>query len=580
MAIFKPYIKLSRVVSLVDIFLFFGVILFIYAILGVTHEWVQPYHPKTEIQLGFNNLIRYSFFSLIRVFAAYLLSLLFTFTYGYIAAKSRRLEPILISLLDILQSIPVLGFMPGFVLALVRLFPNNNFGLELAAILMIFTGEGWNLVFSFYSSVRGVPQDIRDMTSIFKLSKWRLLRMVEIPFAMNGLLWNSMLSMAGGWFFLMVIESFTLGDQDFRLPGIGSYMAVAYDKHDYTAVGLGIFVMFSLIFIVDRVLWAPLVVWSGKFQSEKQPTRLEGGTGSLVLDLLQKSHLIEKYFEWRQQIQKSWGQKLNKSKVPYRFMKKISKVAGILPVLSKGLRVTLILIGAVFIIWAGQKMYAIISETKMTDWLLQLKLTFFTFLRVTVAVVLGSFWTIPAGVFIGTHPKWTQRLQPMVQIVASFPAPMLFPVLTLVMIKMGIDFELGSIVLMLFASQWYILFNVISGATLIPRDFIDLGQLFRLSGFKQWKVIIIPSVFPSLVNGWITAAGGAWNASIVAELVEQQGQRLVATGVGASITEAARIGNFPSLATGIVVMITVVVLLNRLLWRSLYKLAETRYRLE
>jgi NitT/TauT family transport system permease protein len=567
-------------ISLVDVFLFFGVILFIYAILGVTHEWVQPYHPKTEIQLGFNSLLRYSFFSLIRVFAAYLLSLLFTFTYGYVAAKSRRLEPILISLLDILQSIPVLGFMPGFVLALVRLFPESNLGLELAAILMIFTGEGWNLVFSFYSSVRGVPQDVRDMTSIFKLSKWRLLRMVEIPFAMNGLLWNSMLSMAGGWFFLMVIESFTLGDQDFRLPGIGSYMAVAYDKHDYTAVGLGIFVMFSLIFIVDRVLWAPLVVWSEKFQSEKQPTKSKVGTGSLVLDLLEKSRIIEKYFEWKQQFQKNWEQKLDKSKFPKRIMKKISKVGGAPPVLSKALRGILAIIGVVFLFWAGQKMYSIIAVTKMTDWWLQLKLTFFTFLRVTVAVILGSLWTIPAGVFIGTHPKWTRRLQPMVQIVASFPAPMVFPMLTLVMIKMGVNFEWGSIVLMLFASQWYILFNVISGATLIPRDFIDLGQLFRLSGIQQWKAIVIPSVFPSLVNGWITAAGGAWNASIVAELVEQGGQRLVATGVGASITEAARVGNFSALATGIVVMITIVVLLNRLLWGSLYKLAETRYRLE
>jgi NitT/TauT family transport system permease protein len=514
------------------------------------------------------------------VFAAYLLSLLFTFTYGYVAAKSRRLEPILISLLDILQSIPVLGFMPGFVLALVRLFPESNLGLELAAILMIFTGEGWNLVFSFYSSVRGVPQDVRDMTSIFKLSKWRLLRMVEIPFAMNGLLWNSMLSMAGGWFFLMVIESFTLGDQDFRLPGIGSYMAVAYDKHDYTAVGLGIFVMFSLIFIVDRVLWAPLVVWSEKFQSEKQPTKSKVGTGSLVLDLLEKSRIIEKYFEWKQQFQKNWEQKLDKSKFPKRIMKKISKVGGAPPVLSKALRGILAIIGVVFLFWAGQKMYSIIAVTKMTDWWLQLKLTFFTFLRVTVAVILGSLWTIPAGVFIGTHPKWTRRLQPMVQIVASFPAPMVFPMLTLVMIKMGVNFEWGSIVLMLFASQWYILFNVISGATLIPRDFIDLGQLFRLSGIQQWKAIVIPSVFPSLVNGWITAAGGAWNASIVAELVEQGGQRLVATGVGASITEAARVGNFSALATGIVVMITIVVLLNRLLWGSLYKLAETRYRLE
>ena len=299
MDIFKPRIKLSRVISPVDIFLFFGVLLFIYAMLGVTHEWVvQPYHPKTEIHLGFGSLIQYSFFSLFRVFAAYFLSLIFTFTYGYVAAKSRLLEPVLISLLDILQSIPVLGFMPGFVLALVRLFPHSNLGLELAAVLMIFTGEGWNLVFSFYSSLRGVPQEVRDMTSIFRLNRWRVLRTVEVPYAMNGLLWNSMLSMAGGWFFLMVIESFTLGEQDFRLPGIGSYMAVAYDKSDYAAVGLGIFVMFAMIFIVDRVLWAPLVVWSEKFHFEEKSSPSEEGAHSVVLELMQKSHLIEKYFEF------------------------------------------------------------------------------------------------------------------------------------------------------------------------------------------------------------------------------------------------------------------------------------------
>ncbi len=580
MAIFRPRIKLSRVLSPVDIFLFFGILLFIYGMLGVTHEWVQPYHPKTEIQLGLKNLLRYSFFSLVRVFAAYFLSLLFTFTYGYVAAKSRRLEPILISLLDILQSIPVLGFMPGFVLALVRLFPNSNLGLELAAVLMIFTGEGWNLVFSFYSSVRGVPQDVRDMTSMFRLNKWQVFRTVEIPYGMNGLLWNSMLSMAGGWFFLMVIESFTLGDQDFRLPGIGSYMAVAYDKHDYSAVALGIFVMFTLIFIVDRVLWAPLVVWSEKFQHDKKTRTSQEGAGSMVLELMEKSHLLEKYFELRASMQKNIEQRFRKNKNSKKLIKRFTQKNKFNLFLLHFLRWAFVILGLVFCIWAGKHMYYLISETKLSDWLFQLKNTMFTFLRVTTAVVVGSLWTIPAGVFIGTHPVWTRRLQPLVQIVASFPAPMIFPILTLVMVRLGVNFEWGSIALMLLASQWYILFNVISGATLIPRELIDLGLLFRLTGFQQWKAIIIPSVFPSLVNGWITAAGGAWNASIVAELVQQGDQKLVATGVGASITEAARLGNFPQLATGIVVMISVVVLLNRLLWGSLYKLAETKYRLE
>jgi len=579
-AIFRPRIKLSRMISPVDFFLFLGVLLFIYGMLGMTHEWVQPYHPKTEIQLGFKNLLQYSFFSLFRVFAAYLLSLLFTFTYGYLAAKSKVMEPVLISLLDILQSIPVLGFMPGFVLALVRFFPNSNFGLELAAVLMIFTGEGWNLVFSFYSSVRGVPQEVRDMTSIFRLNKWKVLRTVEIPYAMNGLLWNSMLSMAGGWFFLMVIESFTLGEQDFRLPGIGSYMAVAYDKHDYSAVTLGILVMFALIFVVDRVLWAPLVVWSEKFHYEKKMRTPEEGSGSIVLDLLQKSHIIERYFELRVMIKKRWDQRLSKSQISRNLIKRFNRPGRLSSTLIRLLRGLFLILGVLFFIWAGTQMYQLISATKPSEWLLQLRNTFLTFLRVTSAVLIGSLWTIPVGVFIGTHPQWTRRLQPLVQIVASFPAPMLFPILTLMMIRLGINFEWGSVVLMLFASQWYILFNVISGATLIPKELIDLGLLFRLNGVQQWRAIIFPSIFPSLVNGWITAAGGAWNASIVAELVQQGEHKLIATGVGSSITQAAQTSNFPQLATGIVVMITIVVLLNRLLWGSLYKLAETKYRLE
>jgi NitT/TauT family transport system permease protein len=244
------------------------------------------------------------------------------------------------------------------------------------------------------------------------------------------------------------------------------------------------------------------------------------------------------------------------------------------------LRILFGLLGLGFLIWAGQQTYELISDTKLSDWLTQLRNTWFTFLRVTFAVILGSLWTIPAGVFIGTHPVWTRRLQPLVQIVASFPAPMLFPILTLFMMRLGVNFEWGSVVLMLFASQWYILFNVISGATLIPRELIDLGLLFRLPGLQQWRAIIIPAVFPSLVNGWITAAGGAWNASIVAEFVQQGDTKLVATGVGSAITEAARLGNFPQLASGVVVMMTVVVLLNRLFWGSLYKLSETKYRLE
>lgn len=575
MAFFRAPIRITKAISWVDAFLFIGLIFALYALLGVVQDWVSPYRPVVEIKLDFFSLFKYSFYSLVRVTTAYLLSLVFTFTYGYWAAKSKRAEPILISLLDILQSIPVLGFMPIFVLALIRLFPHSNLGLEFAAIIMIFTGEGWNMVFSFYSSVKAVPSELRDVSSLFRMKKVDVFRKIELPYAMNGLLWNSMLSMAGGWFFLMTIESFKLGDQSFQLPGIGSYMAVAYEKQDGSAIFAGIFAMFVLIVLVDRCVWAPLVVWSERFRSETDASH-RVGQHSVVLDLLRKSDLLEKYFEWESKFAKKMEKRQEKGKSR---KKKTVRPEGWVQIFL-GLKWLAIVVGVVAVVMGGKSMTSILSQTTVSIWLGLLRDVICTFLRVICVVIVGSFWTVPLGVFIGTKPKWTNRLQPVVQVVASFPAPMLFPMIIWILSRMGIGFEIGATVLMLFASQWYILFNVISGATLIPREMIELGLLFRVKGLEQWKAIIIPAVFPSLVNGWITAAGGAWNASIVAEYIKIGPNTLVATGIGATITKAADQGSFPLLAAGVLLMVTIVVLINRLFWNNLYRLAETKYRLE
>ncbi len=579
MAFSKARVRYSRIVSFVDIFLFLGLVLFTYALVGVAQEWSSPFHPKVEIELGYLHLAKYSFFSLVRVVAAYFLSLVFTFTYGYAAAKSRLAEPILISLLDILQSIPVLGFMPGVVLALVHLFPSSNIGLEIAAVIMIFTGEGWNMVFSFYSSVKGVPTELREMSRMLRLRRWDVLQTIEIPFAMNGLLWNSMLSMAGGWFFLMTIESQKVGEHDFRLPGIGSYMAVAYEQNNIPAIVAGLSAMLFLILLVDRCVWAPLVVWSERFKYESGTVRSH--QRSLMLEFLKKSKIIDWYLEFREKNAKkfrAWWEKRLKENLKQK-PKKPSEVRR-LPLTLNLLRVGFILLGIGFTIWGYKSMHVLLAETRLQTWLGFARDITFTFLRVTFAVIIGSLWTIPVGVFIGTHPKWTARLQPVIQMVASFPAPMLFPIFVFLMSRVGLSFEIGSVVLMLFASQWYILFNVVSGAVYIPKTLMELGQAFRLSSYDQWRAIIIPSIFPSLVNGWITAAGGAWNASIVAEVVSVGKETVVATGIGATITQSANTGDFPTLAGGILVLVTVVVLLNRILWGSLYKLAETKYRLE
>ena len=574
MAFVRPRIPIVRHFSWVDLTLFGGLFLFIYALVGVAHEWTEPFRPKIEIDLGFFSLIKYCILSLVRVFSAYAISLLLTFSYGYIAAKSRVAEYFMIPLLDILQSVPVTAFMPGLVLAFVFLFPKTNFGLELAAIFMIFTGQGWNMIFSFYSSVKNVPNELNEICRLFRLSDWQRFKKVELPISMNGLLWNSMLSMAGGWFFVMTIESFTLGEKDFRLPGIGSYMAVAYEKQDLWAVFFGISAMFIMIILVDRVLWAPLVVWSEKYRYDLD---FRSRSRSVVLDLLKRSELPRYLHEWEQNSLKKVVNVIQ-SFPKIKISNPISKIR---PGRWLFFIRTLSILSCLCLAHLGMKgIYTLLGTNPLTSWMYHLRDTLFTFLRVVASVILGSLWTIPVGVFIGTHPVWTRRLQPVVQVVASFPAPMLFPMIIYVMLKLHIGMEMGSVILMLFASQWYILFNVISGASLIPSHWMDVAKIFHVSGYHYWKSFILPAIFPSLVNAWITAAGGAWNASVVSEIVTYQGQELVATGIGSSITRAAQLGNYPALAGGIAAMVITVVVLNRFLWSHLYRLSETRFRLE
>jgi len=562
----------------VDFLLFLVLVSVIYALVGVAAEWTSPYRPTTEISLSVGALFKYSILSLSRVVAGYLLSLLFTFSYGYAAAKSKVAEPFLISLLDILQSVPVLGFMPGLVLALVHLFPNSNVGLELATVLMIFTGQGWNMVFSYYTSLKNVPREFREVGSLFRMSRWEYLRQVEIPYATNGLLWNSMLSMAGGWFFLMVIESFQLGSHDFRLPGIGSYMAVAFEVGDHKAVWMGVAAMFSMIILVDRCLWAPLVVWSERFKAEGGHRGAYVPT-SLVLEWLQRSEILNSYFEYRDIVAGGvlrWWGKRKKWRMDVLSSKWILWSVRIFPLLR------LVLVGVVLsvLILGGMGLWRVLGESASVDWLALVGDTLFTMLRVLGAVILGSLWAIPVGVWIGSHPKWSLRLRPVVQVVASFPAPMLFPVITGFLIWTGIPLGVGAVVLMLFASQWYILFNVISGSSRIPDDLTEMATSFGIRGLPYWKSIVLPSIFPDLVNGWITAAGGAWNACIIAEFVAIKGGVLVTSGIGATITQAALDASFGRLAAAILVMVTTVVLLNRLFWDNLYKLAESKYRIQ
>ena len=505
-------------------------------------------------------------YSLCRGLIAYSFSLLFTLVYGYWAAKDKIAERLLIPLLDILQSIPVLGFMPGLILALVALFPHSNIGLELAAILMIFTGQVWNMTFSFYHSLRSIPSDLREAGTLYRFHWWQTFKWIELPFSMMGLVWNSMMSMAGGWFFLMISEAFVLGNRDFRLPGIGSYMSVAVATGNVSAMIYAVIAMMLMIVLLDQLLWRPVVVWAQKFRVE------EGSRGtemkSWFLDWLRSigsSRFARMWKVWRTRNAKPATTHPVESTESAKSAKYFGNV--------------IFLIVLIALVLGVYKLLQLLKGISFHEWQTLLISALLTLGRVLLSTGLATLWTVPAGLAIGLSPKLSRALQPVVQVVASFPAPMLFPVVIALLYVAGVSIGWGSIVLMLLGTQWYVLFNVIAGAMFIPSDLREVSEIYHVSGFQRFIKLYLPAIFPYLVTGWITAAGGAWNASIVSEFVSFKGKTIAAWGIGAEISKAADSANFPLLAASIVVMSAIVVLFNRTVWKKCYALAETRYSL-
>ena len=552
----------------VDLLILVGLAGVIFGMVHTARTMTGGLRPTVEIDLSPWALPRYTLLSLSRGLAANVLSLIFTVFYGYWAAKDRVAERVLVPMLDILQSIPVLGFMPGLVLALVAAFPTSNVGLELAAILMIFTGQAWNMTFSFYYSLRSVPADQAEVATAYRFSWWQRLRWVEAPFATIGLVWNSMMSMAGGWFFLMISEAFVLGNHDFRLPGLGSYMSVAVARGDSTAMLWAILAMVAMIVGLDQLLWRPIVVWSQKFRIE------EGGHAeamhSWFLALLRRSRLL------------GWLGDLLRRRVATARAQPVKPKAARTRVSSRAVSALsallfLALLGA--LLFGAVELVFILRALPLASWGAVLLSAFLTLGRVLLAIVLGTVWAVPAGLAIGLSPRLSRLLQPVVQVVASFPAPMLFPAVVAALKMAGVGLGMGSVVLMLLGTQWYILFNVIAGATAIPADLREAAHSYRIIGLQRFRILFLPSVFPYLVTGWVTAAGGAWNASIVSEYMSFKGEVLYTNGLGAQVSLAAASGNFAMLAASIVVMSAMVVTFNRLVWKRLHNLAETRYSL-
>jgi NitT/TauT family transport system permease protein len=542
----------------------------IYGLTRLAAEWTGALRPVFEIDLSPRALPYYAFLSLSRGLAAYVLSLLFTLAYGYWAARDLVAEKVLVPALDILQSIPVLGFMPGLVLALVAAFPRSNVGLELACVIMIFTGQAWNMTFSFYHSLRSIPRDFQEVATLGRFGFWRRFRWVDLPSSALGLVWNSMMSMAGGWFFLMVSEAFVLGDRSFRLPGLGSYMSVAVERGDRSAMVAAVVAMVLMIVLLDQVLWRPVVVWAQKFRMDESGQAAEAQ--SWFLDLLRGSRLVAALRRGSVDAARWVAGRLPARRPKATRPGKVGRATRIASVAAFLALLAVLAVGSVGLV-------RLFAKVQGASWLGIGWAASLTLGRVLLATVLGTLWTVPAGLAIGLSPRLSRVLQPVVQVVASFPAPMLFPAVVALLSAAGVGLGWGSVLLMLLGTQWYILFNVVAGAMAIPADLREAARIYRVGTWQRFRTLYLPAVFPYLVTGWVTAAGGAWNASIVSEYVSFHGRELAADGLGARISVAAASGDFPTLAAAVAVMAVVVVLFNRLVWRRLHDVAEQRFSL-
>lgn len=555
------------------IFVFIGVVIYCLSVFG--QQWQASFNPTFDIDLSPWSLPMYSAFSALRGLIAYAISLGFTLVVGYWAAKSEGAEKIILPFLDIMQSIPVLGFLPGLVLGLVAIFPKTNTGLELAAILMIFTGQVWNMAFSFYSSLKSVPMDLREAAAIMELSPRQRLVSLELPFSAVNLTWNSIMSMAGGWFFLTVCEAFTLGKQNYRLPGLGAYMAVAMEKGDSRAIVLGILAMALVIIVLDILIWRPALAFVHRFRLEE--TADASAQETLVNFTIQESTIV-RFFN---SIFARWRKTRKKTSAPIRIRQFAINLKSLQALFrSVAFRYLMLALAISAGLWASYNLLQSLLQLTAATWFEILTFTFYTLIRVIGALIIATIWATPAGIWLSQSSKRMRIAQPIVQLMASFPAPMLYPLAMAVFLFLHINFEISAMLLMLLGVQWYVLFNVLAGGLRIPQELKLALDLIGASKKDRWRYLYLPSVFPALVTGWVTAAGGAWNASIVSELITYKGDNLSAKGLGSLISQAASEGNFPKLAACLIVMVIVVVLINRTVWAKAYRMAQTRYRLD
>ncbi|MGB6976032.1 MAG: ABC transporter permease subunit [Gammaproteobacteria bacterium] len=543
-------------------------------LIWISRQMATPYHLGQPLAISLDpaHLPYYALRSVLRMLFALVCSLLFTFTISTWAAKSRRAERIIIPMIDILQSVPILGFLPVVLVFFIRLFPNSLLGPECAAIFVIFTSQAWNMALSFYQSLRTVPSELHEASAVFRLSAWQQFWRIEVPFAMPGLLWNTMMSMSASWFFVVASESFSVANQNINLPGIGSYVALALIKADKWAIFYAIITMLVVILLYDQLLFRPLVYWVEKFKAEQ--TGGDEMPNSWMVNLFQRTRLLRQFAKrLNRTLDSVIDFRLLNRKPAYRPEALVPAWHNWLGIAGVGLFLLSLLAAIVMLL------HALFTATTLNQVLHVIVLGLITGLRVMLLVALSSLIWVPVGVWVGLRPKVTEYVQPLVQFLAAFPANLLFPLIVIAIVAYHLNVEIWTSPLMIMGTQWYILFNVIAGTAALPKDLKQVTENFNWHGWLWWRRFILPGIFPYYLTGAITAAGGAWNASIVAEVITWGNTTLHATGLGAYIVNASSQGDFSALALGIAVMSIFIIIINRLFWRPLYRFAAERFQL-
>ena len=534
----------------------------------------SPYElgKPLPISIAPENLPFYAMRTVLRMFIALAISVLFTMVVGTLAAKNRKAEQIIVPAIDILQSVPVLSFLAITVTGFIKLFPGSMLGPECASIFVIFTAQVWNITFGFYQSLKMVPADLKEAARMFQLSPWQRFWKLEVPFSMSGLLWNLMMSMSASWFFVVLSEAMVVSHQEIRLPGVGSYIALAIETSNLKALGYAMLTMVIVIFLYDQILFRPLLAWSEKFKMELSPDAEE--YESWLVNWMRRSRLmksVEKPIDYLSDkfVNSNLLSKVSQTKTKISSPSRQHAFDKIWQILMYG-----------FIIFGGYQLLAyILAELHLSDIVHVFFLGSVTALRVMVLIILSSLVWIPVGVWIGRKPSLAQKVQPFIQFVAAIPANLFYPLFVIAIVKFNLNVEIWVTPLMILGTQWYILFNVIAGASTLPRELFLAADNFGVKGWQWWRRLALPGIFPFFITGAITAAGGAWNASIVAEWVSWGNTTLKATGLGEYIQASTLEGDFAKIALGTAMMCLYVLFFNHILWRPLYRLAEERFNI-